>query len=112
MNSFLVSAKPCDKKLLKGVSCIMILPDNIKGIIKPNEGELKWTFNSFVAQRKKGKNAKIFPDATLELDGSLKLQNVKVNNTGTYKFEAYDNEDKLVANHEVEIAVYGKNQEL
>lgn len=80
--------------------------------MKPDEGELKWTFNSLVAQRKKGKNVKKIPDATIELDGSLKLHNVKVNNTGTYKFEAYDNDDKMVANHEVEIAVYGKNQEL
>ncbi|XP_056588585.1 T-cell surface antigen CD2 isoform X2 [Triplophysa dalaica] len=86
----------------------MKFPDNIKAIIKPNEGELKWTFNSLVAQRKKGKNGKTFPDATIESDGSLKLQNVKVSNTGTYKFEAYDNEDKVVANHNVEIAVYEK----
>lgn len=51
---------------------------------------------------------KTYPDATIESDGSLKLHNIKVSNTGKYTFEAYDNEDKMVANHKEEITVYGK----
>ncbi|KAA0722694.1 hypothetical protein E1301_Tti015481 [Triplophysa tibetana] len=103
-----VSAKKCDMKLLEGDSCNVKWPDDITVKIKPDEGELKWTFNSLVAQRKKGTNVKTFPDATIESDGSLKLQNVKVSDTGIYTFEAYDNEDKVVANHKVEIAIYAK----
>ncbi|XP_056593589.1 uncharacterized protein LOC130412827 [Triplophysa dalaica] len=107
-----VSTKTCEKNIPEGDSCILKLRKEFGQIIKANEGEIKWSFTSkslmYVAQRKKGKNVKTFPDATIESDGSLKLHNVKVSNTGKYTFEAYDNEDKIVANHKEEITVYEK----
>ncbi|KAA0722597.1 hypothetical protein E1301_Tti011972 [Triplophysa tibetana] len=107
-----VSTKTCEKNILEGDSCILKLPNEIGQIINANKGEIKWSFTSssltFVVQWKNGRNRKTFPDATIESDGSLKLHNVKVSNTGKYTFEAYDNEDKIVANHKKEITVYAK----
>lgn len=108
---FIVSTKTCEKNILEGDSCI-IVPNQIGQKIDANKVEIKWTFtsssSSFMVRRKNGENLKTSPDATIESDGSLKLQNVNLNNTGNYTFETYDNEDNRLANHEGEITVYGK----
>lgn len=104
-----VSVTLCEKNMLQGVTCIIKLTNETSKTVF----DIKWTFssggsNKFVVHRKNGKDLKTFPDAKIESDGSLKLHNVKLNNTGKYKPSAYNEIEEEIKSHEVEITVYTK----
>ncbi|XP_073670465.1 T-lymphocyte surface antigen Ly-9-like [Paramisgurnus dabryanus] len=104
------SAQICETNLLEGNSCILNLEKKSVEMIS----KIEWIFISSIdtktykAQQKGGKTINNIPDATIQFDGSLKLQNVKLNNTGKYRYEIYDGEGKKTAGIEKEITVYAK----
>ncbi|XP_073722463.1 cell adhesion molecule CEACAM2-like [Misgurnus anguillicaudatus] len=105
-----LSGQICEKNLLEGNSCIIKLEKKSGETISNTE----WIFTSSIdnkihkAQQKAGKTINNIPDATIQSDGSLKLQNVKLNNTGKYKYEIYDDKGTKAAGIEKEITVYAK----
>nr|XP_055062181.1 SLAM family member 5-like [Misgurnus anguillicaudatus] len=101
----------CETDLLEGNSCIIKLEKKSGERIS----KIEWTFTSSIdtktykAQRnREGKTINNIPDATIESGGSLKLQNVKLDNTGKYRYEIYDDQGQIYALVEREIIVYAK----
>ncbi|XP_065110198.1 uncharacterized protein [Paramisgurnus dabryanus] len=108
-NLLAVSAQICGSNLVEGQSCIIKLEKKSGETINT----LEWIFTSSIdtkthkAQQKGVKTINNIPDATIQSDG-LKLQNVKLNNTGKYRYEIYDDKGKKTAGIEKEITVYAK----
>nr|XP_055062182.1 T-cell surface antigen CD2-like [Misgurnus anguillicaudatus] len=107
-NLLAVSAQICKKDLLEGQTCTLNLETKSGTFSK-----IEWIFTSgtktLKAQRNKEmKTINNIPDATIESDGSLKLQNVKLDKNGKYRYEIYDDQGKKTAGIEKEIKVYAK----
>ncbi|XP_073698272.1 uncharacterized protein cd2 isoform X2 [Garra rufa] len=100
------STQTCGKELLEGTSC------TIKLQTKPNEkpDEIKWIhLSSGALFHKKKEKIKINTlSGEIDENGSLILKSVRLNNTGKYKFNAFNKDGTEIGNAEVEIIVYAK----
>ncbi|XP_056319489.1 hemicentin-2 [Danio aesculapii] len=102
-----VSAQTCGEHVLEGTSC------SINGKTSNNEkaADIRWSFISSdgtTTQWKKGSNRKPPAGLTIEEDGSLRFESVRQNNTGTYKYTAFDASDTQISAETVELRVYVK----
>ncbi|XP_073805407.1 uncharacterized protein si:ch211-132g1.4 isoform X2 [Danio rerio] len=102
-----VSAQTCGEQVLEGTSC------SINGETTNNEkaAEIRWAFTSSdgtTAEWKKGSRRKPPAGLTIEEDGSLRLESVRQNNTGTYKYTAFNANGQQIGTETVELKVYAK----
>ncbi|XP_026060499.1 carcinoembryonic antigen-related cell adhesion molecule 5-like [Carassius auratus] len=96
----------CKTEQLEGTSCTIKLPT--KNTDKSNE--ITWTHLSsgdFI-HWKNGKIRKNTPGLTMEEDGSLTFESVRLKNSGRYRYSVFNNEGTQLDAGEKEIKVYAK----
>ncbi|KAL1282853.1 hypothetical protein QQF64_001656 [Cirrhinus molitorella] len=101
-----VSTKTCEKELLEGTPCTI----NLKTKNKDKPTEIKWVHHpsGLLIHKKKEKMKSNTLGLTMEEDGSLTFHSVRLNNTGKYKYTAFNNEGTEIGSGEEEINVYAK----
>ncbi|XP_073698273.1 T-lymphocyte surface antigen Ly-9 isoform X3 [Garra rufa] len=100
------STRTCGKELLEGTSCTIKL--KTKRYERPEE--IKWIHlsSSALIIRKRGKIKTNTRGVKMEDDGSLTFESVRLKDSGKYKYYAYNDEGREIANGEEEINVYAK----
>ncbi|RXN14653.1 T-cell surface antigen CD2-like isoform X1 [Labeo rohita] len=101
------SVKTCGKELLEGTSC------TIKLEIETNKSpdEIKWfheTSETLILRWKEGAIKKIVESVSKEDDGSLTFKSVSLNDTGKYKYEAFNKDGTEIVKGVKEIKVFAK----